>query len=73
MGDIENYDWMGLLKATIDVTKNGFIDDEIAEQRYEHCKGCIFFKPESKQCKKCGCIMNVKVKVKGATCPIGMW
>tara|TARA_R100000781_G_scaffold67838_2_gene42761 strand:+ start:215 stop:433 length:219 start_codon:yes stop_codon:yes gene_type:complete len=72
VSDIENYDWMGLLKGAVDVASNGFADDEVAQKRFEHCKGCVFFKKNS-QCMKCGCIMNVKVKIKGASCPIGMW
>ena len=70
--DIENYDWLGLLKSAVDVTKNGFIDDSSARERFDKCKDCIFLK-DNNQCRKCGCRMNVKVKVKGASCPIGKW
>jgi len=70
--DIENYDWLGLLKSTVDVTKNGFLNDSDARKRFATCKDCIFLK-DNNQCRKCGCMMNVKVKVKGASCPIGKW
>jgi hypothetical protein len=70
--DIENYDWMGLLKSVVDVSKNGFTSDEVAEARFANCRDCIYLKPNH-QCKKCGCYMNRKVKVKGAKCPIGIW
>lgn len=70
--DIENYDWLGLLKSVVDVGKNGFLDDEAAEKRWANCKSCIYLK-DNNQCKKCGCFMNKKVKVKGARCPIGIW
>jgi hypothetical protein len=72
MSDIENYDWLGLLKSTVDVTKNGTLDDASARARFDICKQCPFLK-DSKQCRKCGCFMNIKVKVKGASCPIGKW
>ena len=70
--DIDNYDWLGLLKSVIDVGKNGLLDDATAEARFSHCRDCIFLQ-DNNQCKKCGCYMNKKVKVKGATCPIGIW
>ena len=73
MSDIENYDWLGLLKSTVDVATNGIADNDVAEKRYEHCKSCVFFKKSTTQCKKCGCVMKAKVKVKGASCPIGIW
>ena len=70
--DIENYDWLGLLKSVVDVGKNGLLDDDAAIKRWDHCKNCIYLK-DNNQCKKCGCKMNAKVKVKGAKCPIGIW
>ena len=70
--DIDNYDWMGLLKSVVDVSKNGFASDEVAKARFDHCKDCIYLKSNN-QCKKCGCYMSKKVKVKGAKCPIGIW
>lgn len=47
--------------------------DEEAEARYEICKACPELIKITKQCKKCGCIMPGKVKLKSATCPIGKW
>ena len=47
--------------------------DEIAEERFSMCKGCEHFIKLSKQCKKCGCFMNLKTKLEEATCPIGKW
>jgi len=31
-----------------------------------------FFKP-TKQCKKCGCFMPVKVRIPGMHCPLKKW
>lgn len=47
--------------------------DEEESTRYSLCMECPeFFKPTT-QCKKCGCFMKAKVKLKLATCPIGNW
>ena len=46
---------------------------EVAEERYAICKSCEHFIKLSKQCKKCGCFMNLKTKLEEATCPIGKW
>jgi hypothetical protein len=47
--------------------------DEVAAERLSICKGCEHFIKLSKQCKKCGCFMNLKTKLEKATCPIGKW
>jgi hypothetical protein len=47
--------------------------DEIAEQRYDVCKACPELIKLTKQCKKCGCFMSLKVKLAEAACPIGKW
>lgn len=55
-------------KVPVEITR---ITDPVA--RYETCKSCDhFFKP-SRQCKECMCFMNIKTKVKDATCPLGKW
>jgi len=47
--------------------------DETAWSRYEICDWCPEFISLTKQCKKCGCFMNLKVKLQDATCPLGKW
>lgn len=42
-------------------------------KRWELCKSCEFFRPETKQCKKCGCFMFIKILVPQSTCPIEKW
>ena len=39
-------------------------DLELAEKRMEICRECPFYVKLTHQCKKCGCIMNLKTKVK---------
>lgn len=47
--------------------------DEVAHARYNICDWCPEFISLTKQCKKCGCFMNLKVKLNEATCPLGKW
>ena len=68
----DSLDWMGLLKSSVDVAKNGFIEEEIQKKRWEHCKGCTFLTYRN-TCRKCGCFMKVKTKIRGAKCPLGIW
>ena len=55
---------------------------EIAEKRWEICKGCEFLKydevnpdtgKKDGRCTHCGCFMNVKVHYAVAECPVGKW
>lgn len=50
-----------------------FVDEEIFNYRYDLCKQCPSFINLTKQCKKCGCLMNQKCKLPHASCPIGKW
>jgi len=44
-----------------------------AVDRMKFCLQCEhFFKP-TRQCKKCGCFMPVKVRLSGQKCPVGKW
>jgi hypothetical protein len=45
----------------------------IAENRLNTCKKCEKFIKLTHQCKECGCIMNAKVKLKDAVCPLNKW
>lgn len=51
----------------------GRVQTEIASSRLEICKGCPKYIPATHQCKECGCIMNLKVKLPNAECPLGKW
>jgi hypothetical protein len=48
-------------------------DSELAEKRLNICKACPELIKLTKQCKKCGCLMEIKTKLQAATCPIGKW
>ena len=62
--------------------KQVIVPQEIAEARWEICKGCPYLKydetnPDTNKkdgrCTECGCFMNVKVHYATAECPIGKW
>jgi len=46
--------------------------DDIQEARIALCEACEHYMA-TKQCAKCFCFMPLKVKIKGAFCPIGKW
>lgn len=49
------------------------VDQSTADERYEVCLGCEhLFKP-TRQCKKCGCFMQIKTRLAEASCPVGKW
>ena len=47
--------------------------DELAEERLNVCKACPDVIPHVNQCKRCGCFMDLKTKLKISKCPIGKW
>lgn len=48
-------------------------EESVANSRYDICLSCPELINMTKQCKKCGCFMALKTKVKHASCPIGKW
>ena len=68
------------LKARLNQLENAALskiadvaDDELAERRMEICRACPFYVALTHQCRKCGCIMNLKTKIRDAKCPEGKW
>jgi hypothetical protein len=47
--------------------------EEISNERFEICLGCDRFIHATKQCKECGCFMNLKTRLREATCPLDKW
>jgi hypothetical protein len=50
-----------------------YASDELATHRYLMCSSCPSLIKATKQCKECGCFMNLKVKLASANCPLGKW
>ncbi len=53
--------------------KTEYVSEDISQQRYSICLQCPEFFKVTKQCKKCGCLMTLKTKLKNAECPIQKW
>ncbi len=49
------------------------VSEDESNRRLDICKQCPELIQVTNQCKKCGCIMPIKVKLKEAVCPIGKW
>ncbi len=47
--------------------------DEVASDRLSICRQCPELIKTTGQCKKCGCFMNLKVKLAKAYCPLHKW
>lgn len=47
--------------------------DDIKNSRMDICLSCPEFIKLTTQCKKCGCLMNLKTKLEDSKCPIGKW
>ena len=53
--------------------KTEWLSEEESNKRYSICKECPELIKLTTQCKKCGCVMKIKSKMKLAECPIGKW
>ena len=56
------------------------VNKEEYDRRFKICEGCEFSvvafnikKVKGLGCKKCGCFMNVKARLKGMRCPADKW
>jgi hypothetical protein len=45
--------------------------ESFAAKRIKICQECEHYKAFI--CTKCGCLMPVKTKLKGSSCPVGKW
>lgn len=43
------------------------------QKRLDVCLGCDRLIKSTKQCKECGCFMNIKTQLPHASCPLGKW
>lgn len=50
-----------------------YVDKAEAKARLDVCRTCERFVKNTQQCLECGCFMNLKTKLKLATCPIHKW
>jgi hypothetical protein len=50
-----------------------FTDMTTRLERAGHCQRCEFYRRSTKQCVKCGCLVNLKVTLANESCPEGKW
>lgn len=53
--------------------KENYVEENVAQERFSICKSCPELIKLTTQCKKCGCFMTAKTKLKQASCPLGKW
>ncbi len=66
----------GLLKNAAAALKGGKVSAEVRTERWNTCKVCPFFIPQSKRCSECGCFMEAKTWINAdpkQLCPKQKW
>ena len=59
--------------TVFDMFKGERASDDLAAKRMQECSRCDRFIELTKQCKECGCFMNMKTRLTEAKCPLGKW
>lgn len=49
------------------------VPESLQLARYKLCTECPYFRYQTKQCKKCGCFVNLKTQWESEKCPTGKW
>ena len=53
--------------------KTIFVESKVQEARMSTCRSCEDFNAKTTQCRRCGCFMSAKTRLKSGSCPIGKW
>jgi hypothetical protein len=53
--------------------KTVFVESAVQEARMATCRSCEDFNSKTTQCRRCGCFMSAKTRLKAGSCPIGKW
>ena len=59
--------------ALTDIMKNQYVSQEIRDSRKNICATCEHYNPRWKQCKLCGCQMQIKTNLASSKCPVHKW
>ncbi len=49
------------------------VTDRIKQERLATCGNCQHFNEPTKQCRLCGCFMEIKTSFSNMKCPEGYW
>ena len=52
-------------KALASTSQRNYTTLEIAQERLDICQSCEFLFKKTNTCKKCGCFMDAKTRIKG--------
>lgn len=63
------------LTLNMEIGRKHLSEDEqdVIKFRFETCKSCDKFEPNSSNCSECGCFIPMKVGMMDEKCPIGKW
>ncbi len=50
-----------------------FCESATINNRMQICNSCLYYVKGTSQCKKCGCFMTAKTRLKQSQCPVGKW
>ncbi len=50
-----------------------FVPETTSSTRMSICQSCDDFNSKTTQCRRCGCFMSAKTRLKHGSCPIGKW
>jgi hypothetical protein len=50
-----------------------FTSMQIRLERAGQCQKCEWYYRPAKQCRQCGCLVNLKVTLANESCPVGKW
>jgi hypothetical protein len=53
--------------------KSMFVESSVQSTRMAICHACPDFNANTTQCKKCGCFMSAKTRLKASSCPVSKW
>lgn len=60
-------------KKAIEASGNEVASDEVIAVRIALCNNCEHLFKLTKNCKKCGCFVDLKTKMAQQKCPIDKW
>ena len=47
--------------------------EDVYERRRKICDECKYYDELQNRCRKCGCMLMAKLRIKHARCPVGKW
>lgn len=53
--------------------KSTFVSQDTQQMRMSLCRACPDYNSGTTQCRRCGCFMSAKTKLRHGSCPIGKW